>query len=156
MDEEFPILKSNGVTIPWKSIAPHEKQALINHGQSLEKLASRGGLSWCEALAVLQDSKFIAMSEEEAKEKVLALLPNQEWLVPVTWEAFGFIKVHAESAEEACRKVHENADDYPLPRQSEYIDASFDISGSIEEAAEMSEIYTSNYNAGEWGQNLEL
>ena len=50
MDEEFPILKSNGVTIPWKSIAPHEKQALINHGQSLEKLASRGGLSWCEAL----------------------------------------------------------------------------------------------------------
>ena len=156
MDEEFPILKSNGVTIPWKSIAPHEKQALINHGQSLEKLASRGGLSWCEALAVLQNSKFIAMPEEEAKEKVLALLPNQEWLVPVTWEAFGFIKVHAESAEEACRKVHENADDYPLPRQSEYIDASFDISGSIEEAAEMSEIYTSNYNAGEWGQNLEL
>ena len=156
MDEEFPILKSNGVTIPWKSIAPHEKQALINHGQSLEKHASRGGLSWCEALAVLQDSKFIAMPEEEAKEKVLALLPNQEWLVPVTWEAFGFIKVHAESAEEACRKVHENADDYPLPRQSEYIDASFDISGSIEEAAEMSEIYTSNYNAGEWGQNLEL
>ena len=156
MDEEFPILKSNGVTIPWKSIAPHEKQALINRGQSLEKHASRGGLSWCEALAVLQDSKFIAMPEEEAKEKVLALLPNQEWLVPVTWEAFGFIKVHAESAEEACRKVHENADDYPLPRQSEYIDASFDISGSIEEAAEMSEIYTSNYNAGEWGQNLEL
>ena len=156
MDEEFPILKSNGATIPWKSIAPHEKQALINHGQSLEKLASRGGLSWCEALAVLQDSKFIAMPEEEAKEKVLALLPNQEWLVPVTWEAFGFIKVHAESAEEACRKVHENADDYPLPRQSEYIDASFDISGSIAEAAEMSEIYTSNYNAGEWGQNLEL
>ena len=156
MNEEFPILKSNGVTIPWKSIAPHEKQALINHGQSLEKLASRGGLSWCEALAVLQDSKFIEMPEEEAKEKVLALLPNQEWLVPVTWEAFGFIKVHAESAEEACRKVHENADDYPLPRQSEYIDASFDISGSIEEATEMSEIYTSNYNAGEWGQNLEL
>lgn len=156
MDEEFPILKSNGVTIPWKSIAPHEKQALINHGQSLEKLASRGGLSWCEALAVLQDSKFIAMPEEEAKEKVLALLPNQEWIVPVTWEVFGFIKVRAESAEEACIKVHENADDYPLPRQSEYIDASFDISGSIEEAAEMSEIYTSNYNAGEWGQNLEL
>ena len=115
MDEEFPILKSNGVTIPWKSIAPHEKQALINHGQSLEKLASRGGLSWCEALAVLQDSKFIAMSEEEAKEKVLALIPNQEWIVPVTWEACGFIKVRAESAEEACRKVHEDTDDYPLP-----------------------------------------
>ena len=76
MDKEFPILKSNGETIPWESIAPHEEQALRNHGQSLEKLASRGGLSWCEALAVLCDSKFIAMPEEEAKEKVLALLPN--------------------------------------------------------------------------------
>ena len=155
MDKGFPILKSNGETIPWDSIIPHEEQALRNHGQSLEKRASRGGLSWCEALAVLQDSKFIAMPEEEAKEKVLALLPNQEWLVPVTWEAFGFIKVHAESAEEACRKVHENADDYPLPRQSEYIDASFDISGSVEEAAEMSKIYTSDYNSGKWGQDLK-
>lgn len=156
MDKEFPILKSNGETIPWESIASHKAQALINHGQSLEKLASRGGLSWCEALAVLRDSKFIAMSEEEAKEKVLALLPNQEWIVPVTWEACGFIKVRAESAEEACKKVHEDADDYPLPYQSEYVDASFDISGSIEEATEMSKIYTSNYNSGKWGQDLEL
>lgn len=156
MDKEFPILKSNGATIPWESIAPHEAQALKNHGQSLERLASRGGLSWCEALAVLRDSKFIAMPEEEAKEKVLALLPNQEWIVPVTWEACGFIKVRAESAEEACKKVHEDTDDYPLPYQSEYVDASFDISGSIEEATEMSKIYTSNYNSGKWGQDLEL
>ena len=156
MDKEFPILKSNGETIPWESIASHKAQALINHGQSLEKLASRGGLSWCEALAVLRDSKFITMPEEEAKEKVLVLLPNQEWIVPVTWEACGFIKVRAESAEEACRKVHEDADDYPLPYQSEYVDASFDISGSIEEATEMSKIYTSNYNSGKWGQDLEL
>lgn len=153
----FPILGTNPKEyIPWDSIAPHKAQALINHGQSLEKLASRGGLSWCEALAVLRDSKFITMPEEEAKEKVLALLPNQEWIVPVTWEACGFIKVRAESAEEACRKVHEDADDYPLPYQSEYVDASFDISGSIEEATEMSKIYTSNYNSGKWGQNLEL
>lgn len=153
----FPILGTNPKEyIPWDSIVPHENQAWINHGQSLEKLASRGGLSWCEALAVLRDSKFIEMPEEEAKEKVLELLPNQEWIVPVTWEACGFIKVRAESAEEACRKVHEDADDYPLPYQSEYIDASFDISGSIEEAAEMSKIYTSDYNSGKWGKDLAL
>ena len=155
MDKEFPILKSNGATIPWESIAPHEAQALKNHGQSLEKLASRGGLSWCEALAVLRDSKFIAMTEEEAKEKVLALLPNQEWIVPVVWEVCGFIKVRAESAEEACRKVHEDVDDYSLPCQSEYVDASFDIPGDIEETTAMSEMYTSDYNAGRWGQDLE-
>ena len=156
MDKEFPILKSNGATIPWESIAPHEEQALRNHGQSLEKLASRGGLSWCEALAVLRDSKFIAMPEEEAKEKVWALLPNEEWIVPVTWEVCGFIKVRAESDEEACRKIHEDRDDYPLPCRSEYVDASFDISGNIEEAADMSKIYTSDYNSGKWEKDLAL
>lgn len=155
MDKKFPILKSKGETIPWDSITIHEAQALKNHGQSLEKLASRGGLSWCETLAVLRDSEFVAIPEEEAKEKVLALLPNQEWIVPVTWEVCGFIKVCAESAEEACRKVHEDSDHYDLPRQSEYVDASFDISGDVEESAAMSEIYTSDYNSGKWGQNLE-
>ena len=57
--------------------------------------------------------------------------------------------------EEACRKVHEDVDDYPLPYQSEYVDASFDISGDIEEAADMSKIYTSDYNSGKWGQDLK-
>ena len=92
------------------------------------------------------------MPEEEAKEKVLALLPNQEWIVPVTWEMCDFIKVCAESAEEACRKVHEDVDDYPLPCRSEYVDTSFDISGDIEEAADMSKIYTSDYNSGKWNK----
>ena len=32
MDKEFPILKSNGTTIPWESIASHKEQALRNHG----------------------------------------------------------------------------------------------------------------------------
>jgi hypothetical protein len=41
--------------IPWDMIAPHEAQAQKNHHQSLAELASRGGLSACEAVAVLQD-----------------------------------------------------------------------------------------------------
>lgn len=32
----------------------NEKQAQINHGQSLDRLAERGGLSPCEALAVVE------------------------------------------------------------------------------------------------------
>ncbi len=40
--------------IPWAMIAPHEPQALHNHGQqSLATLARRGGLSPSEAVAVL-------------------------------------------------------------------------------------------------------
>lgn len=79
---------------------------------------------------------------------------EKDWIVPVTWEACGFIKVRGESAEDACRKVHENPDEYPLPYQSEYVDASFDISGSVEEAGAMSEIFTKNYESGKWGKEL--
>lgn len=45
-------------SIPWELIAPHEQQALRNHSQSLEKLTSRGGLSPCEAVAVLEDADY--------------------------------------------------------------------------------------------------
>lgn len=40
-------------TVPWSLVAPHETQALANHYQSLERLASRGGLSPAELVAVL-------------------------------------------------------------------------------------------------------
>lgn len=79
---------------------------------------------------------------------------EKDYIVPVTWEACGFIKVRAESAESACAMVHENPDEYPLPYQSEYIDASFDISGDIDEAAAMTEIYTKDYESGKWGSNM--
>jgi hypothetical protein len=53
-EHRFPIM--GGPSIPWRMILPHEGQALRNHGeQSLERLASRGGLSPDEALAVLDD-----------------------------------------------------------------------------------------------------
>lgn len=41
--------------VPWSLLAPHEKRAKRNHDQSLEKLASRGGLGVTEMLAVLED-----------------------------------------------------------------------------------------------------
>ena len=74
-----------------------------------------------------------------------------KWIVPVTWEASGFIEVEADTAIDACQLVHDNPDNYPLPRESEYVDASFDISGSVEEAAVLSEIYTRERNAGKFG-----
>lgn len=45
------------VSIPWMVVAPHEGQALINHGQDLVTLNKRGGLSWIELLAVLLDKR---------------------------------------------------------------------------------------------------
>lgn len=44
--------------VPYDIIAPHEAQALNNHGQTLQRLAERGGLSWGELMAILTDSKW--------------------------------------------------------------------------------------------------
>jgi hypothetical protein len=45
-------------SIPWEAISAHESQARANHGQSLDALAQRGGLSPYELLAVLFDQPF--------------------------------------------------------------------------------------------------
>ncbi len=63
MRKLFPVLhepnyKGKKKSIPWEVIAPHEAQAHKNHGQSLERLAARGGLSYREMLAVLRDQGF--------------------------------------------------------------------------------------------------
>ena len=50
------------VQLPWAVIAPHAEQALKNHSQSLERLAERGGLSCCEAAAILEDRRWAAIS----------------------------------------------------------------------------------------------
>lgn len=52
--------------VPWELLAPHQAQARRNHMQSLERLATRGGLSPCEMVAVLEDRPWRKMSDEEA------------------------------------------------------------------------------------------
>ncbi len=49
-----PILKA----LPWSLLVEHEAQAQRNHSQSLERLASRGGLGPCEAYCVLKDRSY--------------------------------------------------------------------------------------------------
>lgn len=44
--------------IPWAFIAPHEAQALRNHGQTLNRLAERGGLAACEAIDIIEGRKW--------------------------------------------------------------------------------------------------
>lgn len=54
----FPILNAEvdqecPKEIPWAVIRPFQKTAFRNHGQTLEELAQRGGLSCCEAYWVM-------------------------------------------------------------------------------------------------------
>lgn len=61
----FPIM--DGPSIPWAMIAMHERQARLNHSQSLEELAGRGGLSPREALWVLDDERIRLDSRKDLK-----------------------------------------------------------------------------------------
>lgn len=56
--EFFPILRHPEFRLPWALVVPHAKQAMENHGQTLERLAERGGLSFSEALAVMCDLNY--------------------------------------------------------------------------------------------------
>lgn len=64
-DKTFPILYGfrkrttrtdpGPTSVPWAMVAQHEARALKNHGQTLSRLAERGGLDPVELLAVLDD-----------------------------------------------------------------------------------------------------
>lgn len=70
----FPVLNSGGETIPWEAVEPHRRQAAQNHGgQSLERLAERGGLSWGELYYTLTDSPVIRAKHEQVDYRRLVL-----------------------------------------------------------------------------------
>jgi len=63
-------------TIPWPRIAPFEARARRNHDQSLEELASRGGLSAGEIRCVVEDIPAAYYSHDSIAEAV-----HVRWLV---------------------------------------------------------------------------
>ena len=66
-EREFPVLLSWDErkrkriswrrTVPWSLLAPHEDQAIYNHGQTLQRLAERGGLGPDEMVCVIDGKK---------------------------------------------------------------------------------------------------
>lgn len=71
----------------------------------------------------------------------------KEYIVPVTWEMCGFVKVVAESAEEAMANIANN-DDSPIPDDSVYVDGSYHLSS---DDVELIEMYTEAYEQGNLG-----
>jgi hypothetical protein len=72
----MPILKSCNSripSIPWSVIAGHERQAMRNHYQTLERLAERGGLSPAEAVAIIEDRRFSRMELKDAEARLMEL-----------------------------------------------------------------------------------
>ncbi len=57
----FPVFESKGFDlreVPWGILEGHEGQALINHNQTLARLAERGGLSLVEMACILNNSTY--------------------------------------------------------------------------------------------------
>ena len=61
-------------SIPWHVIETHEAQAQKNHRQSLDELRGRGGLSRCEAVAIIEDRPWRDMTSVEANARLFDLI----------------------------------------------------------------------------------
>jgi hypothetical protein len=70
MADWMPLLTTRGLAIRMDLL--NEQQALINHGQSLGRIAERGGLSPCEALAIINRRRW--RNEGSSSEAGLKLL----------------------------------------------------------------------------------
>lgn len=84
-ERQFPVMLTRGdgpfkASVPFALVKAHEKQALENHGQTVERLAERQGLSICELAAVLEDRPWHAMSWKDGVEAVERVLnrPDQQ------------------------------------------------------------------------------
>jgi hypothetical protein len=56
--------------IPWSMLSRFQDRAVSNHDQTLEELASRCGLSACEAVAILEDRPWHQMDEIDAYKRL--------------------------------------------------------------------------------------
>ena len=62
---EYARAKGCPETIPWGLVAPHERQADLNHYQSLTRLGERGGLSPVELYWVMTGHKLMHLRTEQ-------------------------------------------------------------------------------------------
>lgn len=77
--KKFPVMttpRREGAFISWEIIEPHREQAHRNHGQTLERLAERGGLGPEELVAVLEDRLWHPMDYKEAESRLGELISN--------------------------------------------------------------------------------
>ncbi len=74
--EDIAVLERLGCprSVPWSVLEPYAEQAMRFHGQTLEKLAERGGLSPSEVAAVIEDRNWTPMAWRESVIVLLAAL----------------------------------------------------------------------------------
>jgi transcriptional regulator with XRE-family HTH domain len=95
------------IAIPMSLLDPHEAQAQRNHSQSLRRLAERGGLSSCEAMAILEDRSWRRLPQAEAQAALLAAMKGRASIQPtasVVERVVQEVEVKPLEWEEPCRE----------------------------------------------------
>lgn len=64
------------VSVPWRLLEPHEAWAELNHSQTLQRLAERGGLSAGEIRCVVEHRRWRTVKHDGGAEK-----EHVEWLI---------------------------------------------------------------------------
>lgn len=83
-EDRFPIMPVGGMarprerllTVPLAVVEEHAAQAYRNHSQTVARLKERGGLSWCELCAVLEDRPYEQLPVDTAHEVAMNVVLN--------------------------------------------------------------------------------
>lgn len=66
----FPIIDNDLTSVPFALMIRHGAAALVNHGQTLAQLASKGGIGPAEAVAIIEDRRYMPMALHVAREQL--------------------------------------------------------------------------------------
>ena len=132
--KKFPILNSQEY-VSYEEVAKHENMCYVNHGQSVNALIYGGGLTWPELYAVLTDTKTEDMpydaelKQDEYRDKVLEILPKDEFIIPVQWNCYGYYKVKAHNVEDAYNQAENLVDSIgtPISDYCDYVEGSMEV-----------------------------
>jgi hypothetical protein len=111
-------------SIPWDAIAPYEGQAKVNHDQTLERLAERGGLDPVEAFFVLTGRTWrgVAVPIADALEKEACAFLDKIVKGPLRVERDALL-LQKRELEEAVLKLSVKYQQHNLPLPPAMIDA---------------------------------
>jgi hypothetical protein len=67
--DDRSLLPDAPAAVPWHVLEERRRRVLRNHGDTPGGLAWRGGLSWCELVAIVEDRPWRPMPAREAYER---------------------------------------------------------------------------------------
>ena len=117
MEKTFPVLHGHGASIPYWIVEEHEEQDMKNNGQSVARLAERGGLTWYELYNVLTDTPAevrlgMPYHEDERRIDVLQLV---SYVVKKREDEAKKCPISGECRKKACMWWLDFADDCAIP-----------------------------------------